>query len=120
MMNKHIALLCLALASATTSAQQAPAATTTTEKFVGLCTSTADVAAQNFCHGYSQGLYETYLVTRHPQKAPSFVCAQTSTLTRQQHIDNFIKWSAAHPQFKQASASDTILRYLGETFPCKR
>ncbi|MCF8173585.1 MAG: hypothetical protein K9J49_14230 [Candidatus Methylopumilus sp.] len=120
MMKKHIALLCLALASATTSAQQAPAATTTTEKFVGLCTSTADAAAQNFCHGYSQGVYETYLVTRHPQKAPAFVCAQTSTLTRQQHIDNFIKWSAAHPQFKQASASDTILRYLGETFPCKR
>ncbi len=118
-MKKHIALFCLAVASATTSAQQAPATSTTTEKFVGLCTSTTDVAAQNFCHGYGQGVYETYLVTRYPQKAPNFVCAQASTLTRQQHIDNFIKWSAAHPQFKQASASDTILRYLGETFPCR-
>ena len=119
-MKKHLALFCLALASATTSAQQAPAATTTTEKFVGLCTSNADAAAQNFCHGYSQGVYETYLVTRHPKNAPGFICAQNSALTRQDHINNFMKWSAAHPQFKQTSASDTILRYLGETFPCKR
>ena len=119
-MKKQLALLCLTIASATTSAQQAPAATTTTEKFVGLCANTADTAAQNFCHGYGQGVYETYLVTRHPKSAPSFVCAQNSTLTRQDHINNFMKWSATHPQFKQASASDTILRYLGETFPCKR
>jgi len=120
-MKKQLALLFLAVASATTSAQPtpAPAATTTTEKFVSLCANTTDVAAQNFCHGYSQGVYETYLVTRHPQKALSFVCAQNSTLTRQDHINNFMKWSVAHPQFKQASASDTILRYLGETFPCK-
>ncbi|MEN9590008.1 MAG: hypothetical protein RLZZ481_1794 [Pseudomonadota bacterium] len=119
-MRKKIALLCLTFASAVTFAQQAPSTTTTTEKFVGLCANSTDVAAQNFCHGYGQGVYETYLVTRHPKNAPDFICAQTATLTRQQHIDNFIKWSAAHPQFKQASASDTILRYLGETFPCKR
>jgi hypothetical protein len=120
MMKKQLALLCLIIASATTSAQQAPAATTTTEKFVTMCANTADAAAQNFCHGYGQGVYETYLVTRHPKSAPSFVCAQNSTLTRQDHINNFKKCSATHPQIKQASASDTILRYLGETFPCKR
>ena len=120
MMKKQIALFCLAVASATVSAQQAPAATTTTEKFVTMCANTADVAAQNFCHGYGQGVYETYLVTRHPKNAPGFICAQNSTLTRQDHINNFMKWSATQPQFNQASASDTILRYLGETFPCKR
>lgn len=120
MMKKQIALLCLVVASATVSAQQAPAATTTTEKFVTMCANTADVAAQNFCNGYGQGVYETYLVTRHPKNAPGFICAQNSILTRQEHINNFMKWSASHPQFKQASASDTILRYLGETFPCKR
>jgi hypothetical protein len=119
MMKKQIALLCLTVASATASAQQAPAATTT-EKFVTMCANTADVAAQNFCHGFGQGVYETYLVTRHPKSAPGFICAQNSTLTRQDHINNFMKWSATQPQFKQASASDTILRYLGETFPCKR
>ena len=118
-MKKQLALLGLAIASATCAAQQAPVTTTTTEKFISLCANTADSAAQNFCHGFGQGVYETYLITRHPQKAPSFVCAQNSTLTRQQHIDNFMKWSETRPQFKQASAADTILRYLGETFPCK-
>ena len=107
-MNKHLALLCLALASATTSAQQAPAATTTTEKFVGLCASTADVAAQNFCHGYSQGVYETYLVTRHPQKAPAFVCAQTSTLTRQQHIDTL---SSGQPRIHSSNRPQRQIRF---------
>jgi len=47
MMKKQIVMLCLAAASATVSAQQAPAATTT-EKFVSMCANTADVAAQNF------------------------------------------------------------------------
>ena len=119
MMKKQFVVLCLAIASTTVSAQQTPAATTT-EKFITMCANTADVAAQNFCHGYGQGVYETYLVTRHPKNAPGFVCAQNSTLTRQEHINNFMKWTATHPQFNQASASDTILRYLGETFPCKR
>ena len=73
MMKKQIALLCLAVASATVSAQQAPAANTTTEKFVTMCANTADVAAQNFCNGYGQGVYETYLVTRHPKNAPGFI-----------------------------------------------
>ncbi|MEI6837302.1 MAG: Rap1a/Tai family immunity protein [Alcaligenaceae bacterium] len=118
-MKKQLALLCLAIASATCAAQQAPVASTTTEKFVGLCANTSDSAAQNFCHGFGQGVYETYLISRHPKTAPNFVCAQNSTLTRQQHIDNFMKWSESRPQFKQASAADTILRYLGETFPCK-
>ena len=118
-MKKQIALLCLALASATATAQPAPSAQTTTEKFVTLCTNKSDPTAQNFCNGYGQGLYETYQITRHPKNAPDFVCLQGSTLTRQQHIDNFVKWSAANPQFNQASAADTILRYLGETFPCK-
>ena len=118
-MKKQLALLCMALASATVAAQPAPAAQTTTEKFVGLCANKADVAAQNFCNGFGQGVYETYLITRHAKTAPNFVCISPSTLTRQQHIDNFIKWSGTNPQYKQASAADTILRYLGETFPCK-
>ena len=120
-MKKIIAVTCLALASASTAmAQQPPKASTTTAQYVAMCQQRTDLAAQNFCHGFGQGVFETYLVSRHPQKAPPFICAESSGLTRQDHIDAFIKWTAANAQYNQLSAADTILRYLGETYPCKK
>lgn len=120
-MKKLVAVTCLALAGASTAmAQQPPKASTTTAQFVGMCEQRSDVAAQNFCHGFGQGVFETYLISRHAQKAPPFICAEGNSLTRQNHIDNFIKWTSANAKYNQMSAADTILRYLGETFPCKK
>ena len=120
-MKKIIAVTCLALASASAAmAQTPPKASTTTAQYVAMCQQRSDLAAQNFCHGFGQGVFETYLISRHPQKAPPFICAENSGLTRQDHIDAFIKWTAANAQYNQMSAADTILRYLGETYPCKK
>ena len=101
-------------------AQQTPKASTTTEQYVAYCNNKSDVAAQNFCHGFGQGVYETYVVSRHPKNAPNFICLQQNGGSRQQYIDDFVKWTAANARFNQMSAADTILRYLGETYPCKR
>ena len=112
---------CVVLMSASAPAfAQVPKAATSTQEFVTLCSKTGDVSAQNFCHGFGQGVYETYLITRHPKKAPAFICAEKSKNTRQDYINGFMKWSASNPKFNQMSAADTILRYLGETFPCKK
>ena len=111
---------CVVLLSATAPAQaQVPRASTTTQEYVAMCAKTTDVSAQNFCHGFGQGVYETYLITRHPKKAPPFICGENSKSTRQDYINGFIKWSASNPKFNQMSAADTILRYLAETLPCK-
>ena len=99
---------------------QVPKASTTTQEYVAMCSKTNDVSAQNFCHGFGQGVFETYLITRHPKKAPAFICADKSKNTRQDYINGFIKWSASNPKLNQLSAADTILRYLGETVPCKK
>jgi hypothetical protein len=107
------------LGSATAMAQDVPKAQTTTAQFVAFCQNKSNVAEQNFCNGFGQGVYETYLITRHPQKAPPFVCMGSPAPTRQDAIDAFVKWSAANPKFNDASAADTILRYLGQTYPCK-
>jgi hypothetical protein len=116
-----IAGACAALLSATAPAlAQAPRGSTSTQDYVAMCSKTADVAAQNFCHGFGQGVYETYLITRHPKKAPAFICAAESKNTRQDYINGFVKWSAANPKFNQMSAADTILRYLAEILPCKK
>jgi hypothetical protein len=122
-LNKHLAVLglCFGIAGiAPAMAQQAPKASTTTEQYVAHCNNKTDIAAQNFCHGFGQGVYETYLVSRHPKNAPNFICLEPKGNTRQQYIDGFVKWTAANARFNQMSAADTILRYLGETYPCKR
>ena len=122
-LNKHFAVLglCFGIAGiAPAMAQQAPKASTTTEQYVAHCNNKTDIAAQNFCHGFGQGVYETYLVSRHPKNAPNFICLEPKGNTRQQYIDGFVKWTAANARFNQMSAADTILRYLGETYPCKR
>lgn len=111
---------CALLLGATSASAQTPKASTTTQEYVAMCTKTTDVSAQNFCHGFSQGVYETYLITRHPKRAPNFICANQSKNTRQDYINGFVKWSAANPIFNQSSAADTILRYLAETLPCKK
>ena len=85
-----------------------------------MCANKSDGAAQNFCNGFGQGVYETYLMTRHPKKARAFICMDDVSLTRQEHIDAFIKWTMVNPKYNQLSAADTILRYLGETYPCKK
>lgn len=112
---------CVALLSAASAVNaQVPKASTTTQEFVAMCSKTTDVAAQNFCHGFSQGVYETYLITRHSKRAKPFICAESSKNTRQDYINGFMTWSASNPKFNQISAADTILRYLGETYPCKK
>lgn len=110
-----------AMAQSTSKATAAiPKAHTSTETYVQMCANKTDVAAQNFCHGFGQGVYETYLITRHPKKAPAFICTESAGLTRQEHLDAFIKWTSANPKYNQLSAADTILRYLGENYPCKK
>jgi hypothetical protein len=116
-----VAGVCVLLLGATNMASaQAPKASTSTQDYVAMCSKKTDVAAQNFCHGFGQGVFETYLITRHPKKAPAFICAENSKNTRQDYIDGFMKWSASNPKFNEMSAADTILRYLAETLPCKK
>lgn len=120
-MKKIIVVTCLALSGASSAmAQEPPKASTTTAQLVVMCQQRNDVAAQNFCHGFGQGVFETYLISRHAQKAPPFICAEGNGLTRQEHLDNFIKWTTTNAKFNQLSAADTILRYLGDTYPCKK
>jgi hypothetical protein len=127
-MKNLLAATCIMLASSATAMAQGapkappamPRAHTSTEAFVQMCANKSDNAAQNFCNGYGQGVYEMYLMTRHPKNAKPFICMDGVALTRQEHIDAFVKWTAANPKYNQLSAADTILRYLGETYPCKK
>ena len=120
---KPALLMCSVVLAATSTASLAkdtPKASTSTQQYVAMCQNKADSAAQNFCHGFGQGVYETYLITRHPKRAKHFVCIPEPGKSRQEMVNDFVAWSSKHPQFNNASAADTILRYLGETYPCKK
>jgi hypothetical protein len=120
-MKKLLAASCIIVAGMGSAfAQNVPKASTSTESFVQMCNNKSDGAAQNFCHGFGQGVYETYLISRHPKRARPFICLDKSTATRQDYIDAFVIWTGTHTQYNQMSAADTILRYLGETYPCKK
>ncbi|NDY82827.1 hypothetical protein G3I67_06240 [Orrella sp. NBD-18] len=119
-MKKVLLATCLTLVGAGASfAQTPPKAATSTEAYVKMCNNKQNMAEQNFCHGFGQGVYETYLISRHPKNAKPFICAGNSQKTRQEYIDGFGAWTAKNPQYNQMSAADTILRYLGESYPCK-
>jgi hypothetical protein len=111
-----ISLLALGSAAAT----PAGASSVTTESLVAMCKNKSNVAEQNFCHGYGQGVYDLYLANRHPKKNPPFVCIPNPGPTRQVVIDSFVDWAANNAQYAKASAADTLMRYLAGTYPCKK
>lgn len=90
-----------------------------TQAFLETCSAKASQAEQAFCFGYAQGVYETYVVSRHSKRNPHFICIEDKTLSRTQVLSNFTKWVDANPQLKEKTASDALLRYLRATYPCK-
>jgi len=82
-------------------------------------TSEPDAAtAVAFCHGVLAGAYGYYLSVT--PEAHRFLCAPNPVPTRGQVAINFVTWMKVHPQYNNDGAIDTLFRYAGETFPCKR
>lgn len=118
-MNK--AILAAGLAAVSMGAAHAQNAPTlvTTQTFVTACQNASSPSDQSFCHGFAQGVYDTYVMSRHPKRNPEFICFKDQRLTRQQALSDFLTWTGKNPQFAEKSAADTILRYLAGTYPCK-
>jgi hypothetical protein len=93
------------------------------EDLVMLCGAKPDspnyVAAIHFCHGFGTGAYDYYLVQAAADPSKKFICPPDPAPTRNEALDGFVSWMGTHPQYENASAVDTLFRYLGETYPCK-
>ena len=97
---------------------QEKVAVLSTQEFIVSCKSPATSESRNFCLGYATGLYDTYLVTRHPSVAKPFICVKQPGPTRDTVISDFVKWAEAKPALLSSPAADSALRYLAERFPC--
>lgn len=91
-----------------------------TQELVNACKLPASPESRSFCVGYATAIYDTYLATRHPQKAKPFICVKQPAPKRDEVIADFVKWAEANPQTADKPAAGTVLGFLAARFPCAK
>jgi hypothetical protein len=89
-----------------------------TQELAGVCGDQSTPEPQTYCDIYGQGVYDGYLVTRHPSRAPEFICVAQPAPSRREVMNQFMDWVKANPQYNTAPAADSLLRFLAVRFPC--
>ena len=87
-----------------------------TQELVTACKLPASPESRSFCIGYTTAIYDTYLATRHPQRAKPFICVKQPAPKRDEVIGDFVKWVEANPQSADKPAAGTVLGFLAELF----
>ena len=91
-----------------------------TQELVNVCKLPASPESRSFCIGYSTAIYDTYLATRHPQRAKPFICVKQPAPGRDEVIADFVKFAQSTPQLADKPASGVFLGFLAARFPCAR
>ena len=91
-----------------------------TQELVTVCKFPASPESRSFCVGYTTAIYDTYLATRHPQRAKPFICVKQPAPNRDDVIADFVKFAEVAPQLANDPASGTFLGFLAMRFPCAR
>ena len=91
-----------------------------TQELVNVCKLPASPESRSFCIGYSTAIYDTYLATRHPQRAKPFICVKQPAPGRDEVIADFVKFGQSNQQVADKPASGVFLGFLAARFPCAR
>jgi hypothetical protein len=96
----------------------------TTQDYVGLCsTNPSDpmyAAAMGFCHGYGVGAYHYYLAATAGPEGKPFIYPPEPTPPRAEIVQMFLAWAREHPQYMGERPVDSLFRFLGDKWPCRR
>jgi hypothetical protein len=95
-----------------------PNSDASTAAFVALCQNRADVEAQNFCFGFGEGVYQSFVMQRSPN-AKSAVCIPKG-VSRDAVLSDLLVWTQARPQYNGDYAAKTIIRFLTSRYPCAK
>jgi len=114
-----ILLTTLLACSGIVMAAQDGARAISTQELAGVCGDQSSPQPQIYCDVYGQGVFDGYLVTRHPKKAPDFICVVQPAPSRREVMNQFIDWVKQNPGYNSAPAADTLLRFLAVRFPCE-
>ena len=91
-----------------------------TQELATVCKLPASPESRSFCIGFTTAVYETYLATRHPQRAKPFICVKQPAPARDEVIGDFVKFTQANPEVADKPASGVFLGFLSSRFPCAR
>lgn len=89
-----------------------------TQELANVCGDQSSPQPQIYCDIYGQGVYDSYLVTRHPKKSPEFICVIQPAPSRRDVMNQFMDWVKVNPIHNTAPAADAFLRFLAIRFPC--
>ena len=118
---RRVALFFVAISAIATSAlaqTPLPNSDASTAAFVALCQNRADVEAQNFCFGFGEGVYQSFMMQRSPNAKPT-ICVPKG-MSRDTVLSDFLVWTQARPQYNGDYAAKTIIRFLSSRYPCAK
>ena len=115
-MKKTIGIALAAAATLGVAASAQASQAMSTEELVSYCS--GDKGTFVTCEIYGQAVYDTYLVYSQHKKSPKFICVNQPAPPRKDVIQEYVTWANANPKYAKAPAADTILRFLGNKFPC--
>lgn len=114
-----IVLASLLLTAGVASAAPGDMMAVSTTELVSVCTDQSSPAPQTYCDIYGQGVFDGYLVTRHPNVGPGFICVVQPAPSRREVMRQFVDWAKLNPAYNNAPAADALLRFLAVRFPCE-
>ena len=91
-----------------------------TQELANLCKLPASPESRSFCIGFTTAVYETYLATRHPQRAKPFICVNQPAPARDEVISDFVKFAQSNQQVADKPASGVFLGFMATRFPCAK
>ncbi|WP_062310855.1 Rap1a/Tai family immunity protein [Polynucleobacter sinensis] len=89
-----------------------------TKELVDVCKFPSSPESRSFCIGYTTAIYDTYLATRHPQRAKPYICVKQPAPKRDEVIADYVQFAQSTPQLSNEPASGTVLGFLAMRFPC--
>ena len=115
----NLVLTVLLISSAASAAGSGTTMAISTQELAGVCGDQSSSQPQIYCDVYGQGVFDGYLVTRHPKQAPDFICVNQPAPTRREVMKEFVDWIKRNPIYNSAPAADSLLRFLANKFPCE-
>ncbi len=96
----------------------------TTADLVALCEAKPDdamgIAAVNFCQGFAQGAVLVEMQNLAASRGPKLFCLPDPPPTRNEAIQEFIPWARSSPERMSEAATNGLVRFLSERFPCPK
>lgn len=76
-------------------------------------------AAQNFCHGFAVGTYQTLSVVQSGMRSKKkLFCLPAAPPSRNEGIAAFVRWAGLHNDAMATPPIDGVLQFLTQQYPC--